>query len=246
VTELGERAEVAVALHLEPVHRPVSVSGTRAVRVMDVVLLVVLALPAAVAMAVIALCVKLESSGPVLYQAERVGQHGRLFRMFKFRKMHRDAVGAALTGVHDARFTRIGRFLARTKLDELPQLLNIARGDMRFVGPRPESVDFVSHYPRQFDTVLTVPPGMTGPSQLRYFREYVLLADASDEHYIEELLPAKLATDTRYVASRTVLRDFAFLLKTVGVMAHQLLAMTWRVVSRRAPSRRRARDRITF
>lgn len=220
---------------------PISSTTTRTVsrrgggaRALDLVVLVLLSVPAALVALAIALAVRLESRGPVLYRARRVGQHAQPFDMLKFRKMHADAAGPALTAAHDERFTRIGKFLARTKLDELPQLLNVARGEMALVGPRPESERFVARYPEDFSTVLEVPPGITGPSQLQYFREHVLLDGASDDHYLTELLPAKLTTDRGYVETRSLAGDVALIVRTAWLLTVQLMAMARRVLGRSA------------
>ena len=117
-------------------------------------------------MVAIAIAIVVDEPGPVLYRARRVGFHGREFDMYKFRKMRRDAAGPALTVAWDDRFTRIGRFLARSKMDELPQLLNVLRGEMALVGPRPEDASFVAAFPAEFEAITSVRPGITGLSQI--------------------------------------------------------------------------------
>jgi lipopolysaccharide/colanic/teichoic acid biosynthesis glycosyltransferase len=170
-------------------------------------------------MAALALAVKLDSAGPVLYRSRRVGRRGREFAMLKFRKMHHDAVGPPLTVRDDDRFTRMGSFLRRTKLDELPQLWNVVRGEMSLVGPRPEDPTFVALYPREFASVLEARPGITGPSQLVFAREDELL-ERSDlvGGYVDRLLPAKLAIDALYVRRQSVFRDTLILAWTAAVI----------------------------
>ena len=121
-------------------------------------------------MAVVALLVALDSTGPVVYGAQRVGRNGQPFTMFKFRSMARgaDAVGPAVTGAYDFRVTRVGAFLRRTKLDELPQLLNVIAGQMSLVGPRPESPTYVERWTDTERAVLAMRPGITGPTQISY------------------------------------------------------------------------------
>jgi lipopolysaccharide/colanic/teichoic acid biosynthesis glycosyltransferase len=160
----------------------------------------------------IALAIKVDSRGPVFYRCRRVGLRGREFSMLKFRKMHDRASGPALTVSDDARFTRIGRFLGRSKIDELPQLWNVLRGQMSFVGPRPEDPEFVELRRQDFDLVLEARPGITCLSQLAFAKESELL-DASDRlgDYLKRFLPQKIALDQMYVARRTLWTDLRIL-----------------------------------
>ncbi len=128
---------------------------------------------------VIALLVVIDSPGPVFYRADRVGFRGRPLRMLKFRKMRTGAGGVALTVAGDERLTRLGAWLARTKLDELPQLWHVLRGEMSLVGPRPESPSFVARFQSEYDVILRVRPGLTGYTQLAFAREGTIL-DPSD------------------------------------------------------------------
>ena len=125
--------------------------------------------------AVIALLVVLDSRGPVFFRADRVGFRGRPLRMLKFRKMRTGASGVALTVAGDERLTRLGAWLVRTKLDELPQLWHVLRGEMSLVGPRPESPDFVARFRTDYDVILRVRPGITGYTQLAFAREGAIL-----------------------------------------------------------------------
>jgi lipopolysaccharide/colanic/teichoic acid biosynthesis glycosyltransferase len=166
-------------------------------------------------LAAIALLVVLDSRGPVLYRANRVGFEGRPLRMLKFRKMHKSAGGAGLTLAGDARLTRVGAWLARTKLDELPQLWHVLRGEMSLVGPRPESPDFVARYPDEYAVIVSVRPGLTGYTQLAFAREGSIL-DPQDAqgYYVRALLPQKVALDRMYAQRLSTRRDLRILVAT--------------------------------
>ena len=168
------------------------------------------------------LLAKLQSKGPVFYKAKRVGKDETLFEMYKFRTMvvNADTLGGSLTTYRDTRITPIGRFLRWTKLDELPNLINVIKGDMSLIGPRPEAPDYVKHYTEIQKQVLQVKPGMTGPSQLANRDEEEKLKGQQDaEHYyITELMPKKLALDLHYVATQSIASDIGWLLKTFWVI----------------------------
>lgn len=190
--------------------------GPRAKHLLDVGIALALFVVLAPLMLLLALAIKLDSRGPVFYRSRRVGLAGREFAMLKFRKMRRDAAGSPLTSAVDERFTRIGSVLARTKLDELPQLYNVIRGDMSLVGPRPENPSFVALYPEEFAEILRVKPGITGLSQLAFADEARLL-DGHDRiaRYVEALLPQKIAIDRLYIAHQSVRIDLRILVWTV-------------------------------
>ena len=168
------------------------------------------------------LLAKLQSKGPVFYKAKRVGKDEAVFEMYKFRTMvvNADTLGGSLTTYRDTRITSIGRFLRWTKLDELPNLINVIKGEMSLIGPRPEAPDYVKHYTEVQKQVLQVKPGMTGPSQLANRDEEEKLKGQQDaEHYyITELMPKKLALDLHYVATQSLASDIGWLLKTVWVV----------------------------
>ena len=165
---------------------------------------------------------KFQSKGPMFYRAKRVGKGGTLFEMYKFRTMvaNADSIGGSLTTYRDARVTRIGRFLRWTKLDELPNLINVIKGEMSLIGPRPEAPVYVKHYTETQRQVLQVKPGMTGPSQLANRDEEEKLKGQPDaEHYyITELMPRKLDLDLHYVATQSIVSDIGWLLKTLWVI----------------------------
>ncbi|RKU13095.1 hypothetical protein C6503_16225 [Candidatus Poribacteria bacterium] len=168
------------------------------------------------------LLAKLQSKGPVFYKAKRVGKDEILFEMYKFRTMvvNAETLGGSLTTYRDTRITSIGRFLRWTKLDELPNLINVIKGEMSLIGPRPEAPDYVKHYTEIQKQVLQVKPGMTGPSQLANRDEEEKLKGQQDaEHYyITELMPKKLALDLHYVATQSIASDIGWLLKTFWVV----------------------------
>ena len=173
-----------------------------------------LALPLLVAAAVAALA----SHGPVFFGATRVGCGGRPFRMHKWRTMSVGMPGPGITRADDPRITRCGRFLRRTRIDELPQFWNVLVGDMSLVGPRPEDPRFVDTGDPVWQQVLSVRPGMTGPAQLEYAdREQALLgAEDPERDYRERVLPAKLRADLAYVRSKTLRGDLALLRRTLS------------------------------
>jgi lipopolysaccharide/colanic/teichoic acid biosynthesis glycosyltransferase len=184
-------------------------------RYFDVAAAGVLLLVLSPLIAVVAALIKLDSPGPVFFRCVRVGFGGRELRMLKFRKMRDGATGPALTSVDDPRFTRVGRWLAWSKLDEVPQLWNVVAGTMSLVGPRPEHPSFVELHGDDYAEILQVRPGMTGLSQLAFAEETAILGDASVDDYEQRLLPQKMALDRMYVQRRTLGLDLRILLWTV-------------------------------
>jgi len=168
-------------------------------------------------LASLALWIKLDSPGPVFYRGQRVGQHSRPFFMYKFRTMVQGAErrGPAVTYRDDPRITRAGRFLRRTKLDELPQLFNVVKGEMSLVGPRPEDPTYVALYTEEQRQVLSVKPGITGPTQLEYRDEASMLdGDSVDEDYVTRIMPEKLKLDLEYVRTHSLIKDLSILWRT--------------------------------
>jgi lipopolysaccharide/colanic/teichoic acid biosynthesis glycosyltransferase len=173
----------------------------------------------------IALIVKFTSPGPVLHRARRVGQYGRLFTLYKFRSMvaNADKLGSAITAGDDPRITRAGRFLRRAKLDELPQLLNVVKGEMSLVGPRPEDPRYVESYSPEQRRILTVRPGITSWASIQYRHEEALLATGSaDEVYRQEIMPRKLALDLDYLERQTLGLDLQILWRTLLTLFESL------------------------
>lgn len=170
-------------------------------------------------LAIIFILIKLESPGPGLYTQQRVGRNSRMFNLFKFRTMHlnADKLTAITVGARDPRITRIGYYLRKYKIDELPQLINVVRGDMSLVGPRPELKKFVDLYTPEQREVLTVRPGITDFASLEFRNENELLEGKEDpiKYYVDEILPAKLALSLRYVRTRSFLLDIKIILRTI-------------------------------
>lgn len=163
--------------------------------------------------------IKTEDSGPVFYRGSRVGLRGRPFRIFKFRTMVVDAekLGASSTSDDDARITRIGKFLRRYKLDELPQLINVLAGDMSLVGPRPEVKKFTDLYNEEEKAILTVRPGITDWASIWNSDEAAVLAGAADadEAYLKLIRPMKLKLQLKYVRDRSFWADLKIIFLTL-------------------------------
>jgi len=175
---------------------------------------------------VIALWIKLDSPGPVFFRQQRVGRFGALFRIHKFRSMSGDAplAGPQLTVGADPRITRAGAFLRRSKLDELPQLIDVLAGTMSLVGPRPEVPRYVAMYPAELRAkVLSVRPGITDPASIAYRDENTLLAGAADPErvYVEQVMPAKLRFAAQYVDRMSLWND-------VRLIGATLRSLWWR------------------
>ncbi|MEO3712036.1 sugar transferase [Roseateles flavus] len=171
----------------------------------------------------VALWIKWDSPGPVMFRQERVGRFGRPFRIHKFRSMRVDApaLGPQITIGEDPRITASGRFIRRSKLDELPQLWDVLRGAMSLVGPRPEVPRYVALYPPALrEIVLSVRPGITDPASLAFRNESELLAASADPErtYVEEILPAKLALMVDYVESASLGGDLRWVWRTVAAV----------------------------
>ncbi len=170
-----------------------------------------------------ALMIRLDSPGPVFFRQDRVGRFGVLFKILKFRTMVVDAEARGqITVGRDPRVTRVGEALRRYKIDELPQLVNVLRGEMSLVGPRPEVPRYVACYPEAVrEMVLSVPPGITDWASIEFKEESLILARAIDpEHsYIEEILPVKLNYCVRYVKERGFLVDLKIIFSTLFAIA---------------------------
>ncbi|HET6273363.1 MAG TPA: sugar transferase [Bacteroidota bacterium] len=170
-------------------------------------------------LSVVALFVKMHDGGPVTYRAKRVGIRGAIFDLHKFRTMVPNAnkMGGGITVLGDKRVTPIGRFLRKYKLDELPQLFNVLKGDMSFVGPRPEDPRYVERYTPEQREVLSVPPGITSPASLHFRNEEALLSGGDwESKYIEQILPRKLAMELEYFPSRSLGGDVRIIIRTLG------------------------------
>ena len=163
----------------------------------------------------VAMLVKLDSPGPVLFRQERVGRGFRLFRILKFRSMRLEE-GTPITAGQDSRITRMGKFLRRTKIDELPQLVNVLAGDMSLVGPRPEIREYVAMFSDDYAKILRVRPGITDLASLAYSDEASALSRSPDPEgaYIERILPRKIALAHQYLASASLGFDLRLIFRT--------------------------------
>jgi lipopolysaccharide/colanic/teichoic acid biosynthesis glycosyltransferase len=178
-------------------------------------------------MVIVALAIKLDTPGPVLFRQERVGQGGKLFRIHKFRTMVADAAasGVDLTIGDDRRITRTGRLLRPSRLDELPQLFDVLAGHMSLVGPRPELPRYVAKYPAALrDKILAVRPGMTDPASLEFADESLLLgrADDPEREYVDVILPRKLAAAATYADRATLLTDLKVIAQSLRLVCSRL------------------------
>lgn len=188
-------------------------------RLFDITASIVLLLLLWPAMLVIAIIIRCESKGPAIFRQERVTTYGQRFMILKFRTMVDDAerIGAQVTVSRDARITKVGRSLRNSRLDELPQLLNILKGDMSFVGTRPEVPKYVARYTDEMLATLLLPAGVTSEASIQYKDEYRLLRSAEDvdEAYVTQVLPGKMAHNLRAMESFSFVREFRTLFRTV-------------------------------
>jgi lipopolysaccharide/colanic/teichoic acid biosynthesis glycosyltransferase len=216
-------------------------------RLFDAVGAALLLLLLAGVFAAVAIAIKIDSRGPVFFRSRRVGLNGREFGMLKFRKMVDGAGGPPLTDADDPRFTRVGRRLSRSKLDELPQIWNVLKGQMSLVGPRPEDPAFVDLWRDEHPAILRVRPGMTGLSQLAFAREAEVL-DPNDRvrDYIERVAPQKVALDDLYAEHHNLRKDMGILGWTTLVVLFDRDVAVHRVTGklnvRRRPELERALD----
>lgn len=170
------------------------------------------------------LFISLESAGGVFYLQERVGRNGQLFKLIKFRSMrpNADKESQITIGNRDPRITRTGYFIRRFKLDEFPQFINVIKGDMSIVGPRPEVPHYVKLYTAEQKKVLAAKPGITDYASLAYFNENEILAKAADPQkvYLEQIMPAKIELNQRYLSDPSIFKDFKIIwltaLKIIG------------------------------
>lgn len=204
-------------------------------RTTDVVFaLVVLALMSPVLL-LAAVGVRLSSSGPILYRAERVGRHGKNFEMFKFRTMHVNSNGPVITSHGDSRIFPFGSFLRKSKIDELPQFYNVLKGDISVVGPRPEDPKIVNeHYTNWMLETLTVRPGITSLGALYYYLNGETLVDPSaPEHsYVEHLLPPKLAVERAYLERASFTNDMKVVVLTAMAIFGSPLGLRFKLTQR--------------
>lgn len=168
-------------------------------------------------MLVLALLIVLEDGNPIIFKQQRIGRNKRPFTLWKFRSMRNHQGGSLITlGDRDPRVTRIGHYLRKWKLDELPQIFNILRGEMSWVGPRPEVKKYVDLFPKDFDEVLKVRPGITDWASIKYRHEAEILAqkEQPETYYVEVILPDKLELGKQYVQKNNLWIDLQLVWKT--------------------------------
>jgi lipopolysaccharide/colanic/teichoic acid biosynthesis glycosyltransferase len=174
-------------------------------------------------LATVAVLVKLTSPGPILFRQERVGRRFKPFWIYKFRTMVRDAPlrGGLVTVDGDRRITRVGKILRKTKIDELPQLFNVLKGEMSLVGPRPEVRKYVEMFRADYEAILDVRPGLTDPASLKYRHEEAILARSTnpEEEYVCRVLPDKIRVTKEYLKKASVGEDLALIFKTAARLA---------------------------
>jgi len=219
VEEVLVAASPAVELRQAPTLDAAALSRTK--RLLDIALSLVAIVLVVPLMLLIAVVLKF-TAGEVIYRAPRVGRDGQLFTMFKFVTMARDDSGPRVTGRNDMRITDVGRWLRATKLNELPQLVNVIKGEMSLVGPRPEDPRYADHYSPRHRQVLAVRPGLTSLAFLRFGDEEAFIARAApadvEAYYLQDLLPKKLDIELDYVSTWSVRQDLRILAGTVLAM----------------------------
>ncbi len=187
-------------------------------RLFDIILAVFILLAFLPFGLLISLLIWVSSPGGIFYRQQRVGQFDQDFSLLKFRSMRPDSdkAGQLTVGMRDPRITRIGVFLRRYKLDEFPQFINVLKGDMSIVGPRPEVREYVNYYTEDQKKVLLAKPGITDYASLHYFKENEILGKATDPHktYIEEVMPAKLEWNKKYIENQSLVTDISIIWQT--------------------------------
>ena len=174
----------------------------------------------------IAILIKLDSKGPVLYVQDRVGLFNSDFKIYKYRTMYleSDKLGLLTLGEDDSRVTKIGFYLRKYKIDELPQLMNVLIGNMSFVGPRPEIRKYVNYYSKEDMQILKIKPGVTGYASIKYINETEILEQSEDPEkiYIEEIMPDKIKLNKVYISKNNIIIDFIIIIKTLSKMVSRL------------------------
>ena len=171
---------------------------------------------------IISILIEITSKGGVFYRQIRVGKNNKDFKIFKFRIMHvnADLLGLLTVGGRDPRITKIGYYLRKYKIDELPQLINVLNGDMSFVGPRPEVRKYVNLYSEKHLKVLNVKPGITDVASIKFRNENEILAhqEEPNQYYIDVIMPTKIEINLEYIKERSFLKDVGVILKTFKVI----------------------------
>lgn len=208
-------------------------------RVLDFLLALILLIPGLVIMIPVAIAVRLDSRGPIFYRAPRGGYHNKTFYIFKFRTMvqNADKTGGT-TAFNDARITRVGRILRKTKLDEIPQLLNILKGEMSFIGPRPELLLYTMRYNKEQECILWVRPGISDESSLVYISQDEMVgAENPVENYEKYILDNKNALRVKYAKSQCFALDMQLFFKTIAGVFHKAKRVVREEAQKNAPGK---------
>lgn len=192
-------------------------------RFFDIIMSLLLLIVLSPAFLILAIWIKVDSQGTVFYRQERITQYGRTFRIFKFRTMvsNADKIGTLVTTQNDSRITRVGEKIRKCRLDEIPQLINILKGDMSFVGTRPEVQKYVDAYTDEMKATLLLPAGVTSLASLKYRDEDEIISQETDkgktvdQAYIEDVLPEKMKFNLEYLDNFNILKDVNLCVKTV-------------------------------
>lgn len=191
-------------------------------RIFDIIMAAFLLILFSPLMIFIALLIKSDSPGPAIYKQERVTQYGRKFKVYKFRTMVNDAdkIGSHVTTNNDSRITKVGEKIRGARIDEFPQLINVLRGDMSFVGTRPEAVKYVENYTKNMRATLLLPAGITSKASIEYKDEAKLLekVDDIDLFYIEKILPEKMRYNLDSIEKFSIIEEVKVLFKTVAAV----------------------------
>lgn len=191
-------------------------------RVFDIIMSVILILLFSPIMLLISLLIKFDSQGPIIYKQVRITQYGRRFKVYKFRTMvnNADKIGAHVTTQNDSRITRVGKKIRDSRLDEFPQLFNVLKGDMSFVGTRPEAVKYFEHYTDEMKATLLLPAGITSMASIMFKDEAAFLSNETDvdRTYIEKVLPQKMEYNLKSIEEFSLWKDLKTAVMTLGVV----------------------------
>ena len=168
---------------------------------------------------IVAICIKLDSKGPVFFKQKRVGKNKEIFEIYKFRTMVTDAekLGKQITVGNDSRITGVGKFIRKCKLDEFPQLINVLKGEMSLVGPRPEVPKYVELYDEYQEQILLIQPGITDYASIEFRNENEILGESynPEETYIEEIMPTKIDLNMKYIKNISIVEDIKLIVSTI-------------------------------
>lgn len=191
-------------------------------RVFDIIMSAILIVLFSPIMLLISLLIKFDSKGPIIYKQVRITQYGRRFKVYKFRTMVNDAdkIGSHVTTQNDSRITRMGKKIRDNRLDEFPQLFNVLKGDMSFVGTRPEAVKYFERYTDEMKATLLLPAGITSIASIMFKDEAAILSNATDvdQTYIEKVLPQKMEYNLRSIEEFSLWEDLKTAVMTLGVV----------------------------